>query len=189
MGFARKLRARFERGVDTANIIKALDRAAKLLEDMGACKVCPGIIDNYPLPQLPKQIEFVPEKINQYLGVNVEQTKMVDILKRLEFQVDVQADKIQVVVPTWRGDVTYPSDISEEIARIYGYDNIPSTAPVGKVVRGEQNYAQSLVDLTKDHLTGIGFSEIMAFSFTHPSVFDKLNMPENDPAQKPLSRF
>ena len=180
MDFARKRRAVLNAAL-MPPILSALWTGPQCcLKIWAACKVCPGIIDNYPIPQLPKQIEFMPAKINQYLGVEVDQTKMVDILKRLGFEVDVQTDKIQVVVPTWRGDVSFPADICEEIARIHGYDNIPSTAPIGKVVRGEQNYVQSLIDLAKDHLTGMGFNEIMAFSFTHPSTFDKLNMSQDD---------
>jgi len=180
LGLRSEASGRFERGVDTVNIIRALDRAAKLLADMGACKVCPGIIDNYPIVQLPKQVVVSPEKLNRYLGVDIPQVRMVEILRNLEFEVDIKSEGLQVTVPTWRGDVTTGADISEEIARIHGYDNILATTPLGKVVRGEESYVQTLADKAKNILSGLGFSEIMTFSFTHPSVFYKLNIPEND---------
>ncbi|HWR44591.1 phenylalanine--tRNA ligase subunit beta [Sporomusa sp.] len=178
LGLRSEASGRFERGVDTANVIKALDRAAKLLEDMGACQVCPGIVDVYPDMQLPKQVAFTPEQINKYLGTDIPGSTMKDILKRLGFDVDVLAEKITVTVPTWRGDVTLPADICEEIARIYGYNNVPSTTPAGSMAQGKQSYTQTIVDKIKAVLTGSGFLEIISFSFTHPEAFDKLNIPE-----------
>ncbi|WP_434133024.1 phenylalanine--tRNA ligase subunit beta [Sporomusa sphaeroides] len=177
LGLRSEASGRFERGVDTANVIKALDRAATLLEDMGACQVCPGIVDTYPEMQLPKQIVFTPKQINSYLGTNIPANVIVDILKRLEFEVDAGPEKITVTVPTWRGDVTLPADICEEIARIYGYHNVPSTTPAGSMLQGKQNYSQNLVDKVKTVLTGSGFSEIISLSFSHPDTFDKLNIP------------
>lgn len=177
---------RFERGVDTANVIKALDRAANLLEDMGACKVCPGIVDTYPDVQLPKQISFTPEKINKYLGTDIPAGTMKDILKRLEFDVDGSAEKITVTVPTWRGDVTLPADISEEIARIYGYNNVPSSTPSGSMAQGKQSYRQTIVEKIKTMLTGSGFSEIISFSFSHPQSLDKLNIPADSALRRTI---
>jgi len=179
LGLRSEASGRFERGIDTANIIRALDRAAKLLEDMGACKVCTGVIDVYPDFVLPRQISFVPEQINTYLGTNVPATTMIDILRRLEFEVERTAEKIVVTVPTWRGDVTGPADIAEEIARIYGFNNIPSTTPGGNMMSGGQSYVQSIVDRMKDILTSSGLDEVVTFSFTHPTILDKLNVPED----------
>ncbi|HMM21170.1 MAG TPA: phenylalanine--tRNA ligase subunit beta [Selenomonadales bacterium] len=180
LGLRSEASGRFERGIDTANLIRALDRAAKLLEDMGACKVCPGVVDNYPGVQLPRQVRFVPEKINAYLGIDVPAAKMAEMLRRLDFDVEIQKDKVQVTVPTWRGDVTREADISEEIARLYGYDNIPATLPDGKVVRGEQRYATTIADYARDSLSANGFSEIVTYSFAHPAVYDKLGVPAGD---------
>ncbi len=181
LGLRSEASGRFERGVDTANIIKALDRAAKLLEDMGACKVCPGIVDVYPDMQLPKQIVFSPAQINNYLGTDISGSAMKDILSRLGFTLDTGEDKITATVPSWRGDVTLPADISEEIVRIYGYNNVPSTTPAGSMIQGKQSHSQSLVDKMKDVLTGCGFVEIISLSFTHPGAFDKLNIPAASP--------
>ncbi|QDR80884.1 phenylalanine--tRNA ligase subunit beta [Sporomusa termitida] len=181
LGLRSEASGRFERGVDTANIIKALDRAAKLLEDMGACKVCPGIVDVYPDMQLPKQIVFTPAQINKYLGTDIPGSTMKAILRRLGFSPDAGEEKITVTVPTWRSDVTLPADLCEEIVRIYGYNNVPSTTPAGSMVQGKQSHSQSIVDKMKDILTGSGFAEIISLSFTHPGVFDKLNIPADSP--------
>lgn len=175
LGLRSEASGRFERGVDTANITRALDRAAKLLEDMGACKVCPGIIDNYPGITLPRQVVFTAKQINAFLGTEIPQATMVDILRRLEFELDVQGERITVTVPTWRSDVTGPADISEEVARIYGYNKVPTTTPSGRMTRGSQSYTQSIADRLKSSLAGIGFTETISFSFMHPNTLAKLN--------------
>lgn len=177
LGLRSEASGRFERGVDTANIIKALDRAAGLLEEMGACKVCQGVVDNYPNVLLPKQVEFTVDQINAYLGSSIDKNSMVDILKSLEFKLEIEENKFLATVPTWRGDVSGPADISEEIARIYGYNNIRSTTPIGYINRGKQDYTQSIINKVKDLMTGAGFNEIISYSFSSPIFFDKLNIP------------
>lgn len=179
LGLRSEASGRFERGVDTANIIRALDRAAKLLEDMGVCEVCPDVADCYPNVALPRQISFTADKVNTYLGTNIAKSAMVEILKSLEFEVLAPAsgEKITVTVPTWRGDVTGQADICEEIARLYGYNKVPSTTPGGSMDRGGQSYVQSIADRVKNILSGAGFDEIVSFSFSHPAVLDKLNIP------------
>ncbi|HWR38848.1 MAG TPA: phenylalanine--tRNA ligase subunit beta [Patescibacteria group bacterium] len=179
LGMRSEASGRFERGVDTANIIQALDRAASLLEEMGACKVCPEIVDCYPGMTVPKQITFTAEQINTYLGTEVPEGTMTDILKRLGFDVNKQAEQITVTAPTWRGDVTGPADISEEIARIYGFDKIPSTTPVSAMERGRQSFTQMVTDRIKTLLTGAGMTEIISFSFGHPQQLDKLSIPQD----------
>lgn len=176
LGLRSEASARMERGLNTADIIRALDRAAALLEEMGACTVCPGVIDVYPDVQLPRQITATPAQINARLGLDLPAAKMTEILRRLEFDVDVQPDKFIVTVPTWRNDCSRMDDLSEEIARIWGYDKIPLTTPVGVTKAGTQSYTQTIADRVKDILTALGFSEIITFSFSHPSVYDKLNL-------------
>jgi phenylalanyl-tRNA synthetase beta chain len=180
LGLRSEASGRFERGVDVANINKALDRAAKLLEDMGACTVCPGVIDEYPGMVLPQQITFTADEINAHLGTDISKQEMINILKSLEFDVNIAADtdKMVVTVPTWRAnDVSRMADISEEIARIHGYDKISSTLPHGNTLRGRQSYLQTIADNVKDTLSSVGFDEIISYSFTHPAIFDKLNIP------------
>ena len=184
LGLRSEASGRFERGVDTANIMRALDRASMLLEEFGSCKSCQGVSDKYPAVLLPKQVDFTADQINAYLGSNIEKAVMVDILKRLGFEVEPNKENILVTVPTWRGDISIPADISEEIARIYGYDNIPSTTPEGKVRQGGENFSASIANIIKDLLSGAGFDEVVTFSFTHPQVLDKLNIPHDSPLRK-----
>lgn len=184
LGLRSEASGRFERGVDTVNVVKALDRAAKLLQEMGACKVCPDIVDCYPGMVLPVPVTFVPSAVNAYLGTNVSTETMVDILRRLEFQVESEGETLIAVAPTWRADVTVQADIAEEIARIYGYHNIPSTIPGGQMQSGAQADLQVIMERVRDVLSGAGFDEVINFSFSHPSTLDKLNVPTDSKLRK-----
>lgn len=189
LGLRSEASGRFERGIDTANSVRALDRAAGLLESMGACTVCPDIVESYPNMLLPRQITFLPAKVNAYLGTDIPTEIMVDILRRLEFGINSQTDpsKVTVNVPTWRGDVHGHPDICEEIARIYGFNKIPTTTPGGNILRGGQEYVQSIADSVKTILTGAGFDEILSLSFTHPQIFDKLNIEANSALRRAIT--
>ena len=177
LGLRSEASGRFERGVDTANTIRALDRAARLLEEMGACQVCPGIADVYPDFVLPRQVTFSPDEINRHLGTNVPAATMADILRRLEFEVDTGKERFLATVPTWRADVSCPADIAEEIARIYGFNNIPSTTPGGNMMSGGQSYEQIIAGKIKAILSAAGLDEMISFSFSHPATLDRLNLP------------
>lgn len=189
LGLRSEASGRFERGIDTANGVRALDRAAQLLEGMGACTVCPEIVESYPNMALPRQISFVPEKVNAYLGTNIEKNTMLTILTNLGFEIDTHStgEQVTVNVPTWRGDVYGHADICEEVARIYGFNNIPTTTPHGNIVRGGQEYVQSIVDSTKTILTGIGFDEVISLSFSHPQTLDKLNIATDSNLRKAIT--
>ena len=181
LGLRSEASGRFERGVDVAAIPLALDRAAQLLEEMGACDVAPGIIDVYPRAVLPAQFDFTAAWINQYLGSDIPGATMIDILEKLEFTVQKTGDKITVTAPTWRQDVTGPVDIAEEVSRIYGYDNISSTKPVGPIHAGGGATERSLMDKSRDLMSGLGFYETLSFSFSHPDFFDHLRLPADSP--------
>lgn len=181
LGLRSEASGRFERGVDVANVVRALDRAAKLLEDMGACTVCPTVADNYPRIEFPRKLNFSPAFINEYLGTAIDKAKMIDILARLEFAVEDGGEIISVVVPSWRADVSRPADISEEIARIVGFEAIPATVPVGSMEQGGQSYRQQICDITQNILSGLGFDEIISLSFSHPAALDKLNVAPESP--------
>ncbi|MBP2641452.1 MAG: pheT [Firmicutes bacterium] len=186
LGLRSEASGRFERGVDRADVTRALDRLAQLLEEMGACKVCPGIVDVYPGVSLPKQITFTAEQINKHLGTDILQSVMIDILRRLEFTIEKSGDQVTVTAPTWRSDVTGIADISEEVARIHGFDKIIATTPQGYMMQGKQSKAQDLLDNIRNILSGNGFDEVMSFSFTNPAALDKLNLPTDDPLRKTI---
>lgn len=179
-GLHSEASGRFERGVDETKTKRTLDRAAQLLQEMGACTVCEGIVDVYPAPKKPVTFSFSIEQVNRRLGTDISKETMLDILTKLEFGVtETKENMILVDVPSWRYDVTYMEDISEEIARIYGFDNIKATTPFGSVMQGGQSDKQNFIDQIKVTLSGLGMNETVSFSFTHPSFFDKLNIPED----------
>jgi len=175
-GLHSEASGRFERGIDAVNSIKALDRAAQLLEEMGACTVCEGIVDTYPGFEIASIVTFTVDQINRRLGTKIDKMTMVNILKRLEFEVNADKEEIVVTVPSWRNDVRYMEDISEEISRIYGFNNIASTFPDGSMMQGGQSEKQSFLDEVRNSLSAVGLNEIVSFSFTHPQTFDKMNV-------------
>lgn len=178
---------RFERGVDVTQTPRALNRAAQLLQEMGACTVCQGIVDVYPQPVLPVQVPFTVSQINDRLGTELAGGKMAAILESLGFKVEsTGGESYLVTVPSWRNDVTYMEDLSEEIARIYGFDHIASTTPSGRVMMARQSERQSFIDRIKSILCSLGMNEENSFSFTHPSMFDKLNVPVDSPLRQAI---
>ncbi|MFA6851077.1 MAG: phenylalanine--tRNA ligase subunit beta, partial [Selenomonadaceae bacterium] len=186
-GLHSEASGRFERGIDVTNTPRALERAAQLLQDMGAATVCRGVVDVYPEPAELVQVCFTTQQINRRLGTNIPRTTMLEILRKLEFGIDDDAqEKIVVTVPSWRNDVTCMEDISEEIARIYGFENIASTLPFGGIMQGAQSDKQNFIDHVKAVLCSQGMNEISSFSFTHPLMFDKMNVPEDSYLRKAI---
>ena len=186
-GLHSEASGRFERGVDVTRTGRALDRAAQLLQDMGACTVTQGIVDVYPAPQSAAQVDFTAEAINNRLGTKIAGAQMVTILQSLGFVVEtVGVESYRVTVPSWRNDVSYMEDLSEEVARIYGFDNIVTSTPFGSVMQGRQSDRQNFIDKIKAVLTGLGMSEEVSFSFTHPAMFDKLNLPADSPLRQAI---
>lgn len=177
-GLRSEASGRFERGVDIVNIDRVLDRAANLIQMLNAGVPCKGIIDVYPEPIGVTKINVTATEINDYLGSTITEDEIINILKSLEFKIE-QGDGIIIEVPSWRFDVTCKADITEEIARIYGFNNIKSTLPYGNMFRGTQSEHQNFIDKVKNILVSTGLSEIISFSFTHPSTFDKLNIPSD----------
>jgi len=186
-GLHSEASGRFERGIDVTNTPRALERAAQLLQDMGAVTVCRGVVDAYPEPAELVQVCFTTQQINRRLGTNIPRITMLEILRKLEFGIDDDAqEKIIVTVPSWRNDVTCMEDISEEIARIYGFENIASTLPFGGIMQGAQSDKQNFIDHVKAVLCSQGMNEISSFSFTHPIMFDKMNVPEDSYLRKAI---
>lgn len=183
-GLHSEASGRFERGVDVTKTVRALDRAAQLLQDMGACTVTQGVVDVYPVKKEEASVAFTAEQINQRLGTEIPADKMTAILASLGFGVQSQGGSYQVSVPSWRNDVSCMEDLSEEVARIYGFENIPSSLPHGRVMQGRQSDVQNFTDKIKSVLAGLGMNEELSFSFTHPSMFDKLQIPADSPLRQ-----
>ena len=262
VGIHTEASGRFERGTNVNGTIAALDRVAQLLQDMGACKVCKGVVDVYPNPKPEAKIKFTTKQINQRLGTSYSDEEIVDVLKALGFKIDpinkveeltdevvdkfasatknfskaardigkksnvegfmknigetfgglfknpdkakdavkdsgvddfvknissAVGDMVKIVdmkissayevtVPDWRNDVTLPDDLSEEVARIFGFDKIPSTLPKGNQ-QGHQSATQNFIDKIKNILSSLGMCEELSFAFTSEAMFDKMQIP------------
>ena len=176
LGMRTDASALFEKGLDSENCLPAINRACQLMEELGAGEVVGGVIDVYPVPKQQTVLPFEPQKMNNFLGLEVSETEMIDILNKLEFKVEDG----KIYVPTFRGDIEGMADVAEEIARIYGYDRIPTTMMKGEVVAGGKTPVQKLEDAIRTELTESGLYEIVTYSFIDPKENALVNIPEGD---------
>lgn len=177
IGLATDAAAKFTKGLDPNLAIDAINRACQLIEEMGAGEVVGGVVDVYPNPVEPKQLPFEPEKMNALLGTDVEPEKMLYYFDKLGLSYD--KDNNMLTVPTFRQDLNCMADLAEEVARFYGYDNIPVSLPRGEATVGKQPYDHMINGIARTVLEGNGFSGGMCYSFESPKVFDKLLIPED----------
>ena len=171
---------RFERGADIEGLITALNRTAQLIQQLGGGEICEGIIDTYPTPHKTTQVRLRPERVNSILGTDISVDEMDKFLTSIEFQVTRDGDVMNVVVPTFRPDVEREIDLIEEIARLYGYDNIPVTMPSS--VAQSTSEADRVMDLRekgKSALVACGLTELVNYSFHGPDAFDLIQLPGN----------
>ena len=180
LGLRSEASGRFERGVDTIKTHNALNRAAYLLEQMGACETVAGIVEAYPEEIKPAVITVTPEVISGRIGIAISKEEMIKTLTGLEFGVEEEGDALVITAPSWRNDVTCNADISEEIARVHGLDHIESHMPVLGMAQGGQFVVEDVKDSIQDYMVAVGMSEIMSYSFINPSAFDKLQLPADD---------
>lgn len=184
LGLRSEASSRFERGVDTVLTWNALNRAANLLENMDACETVPGIVDAYPVPYVPAVVKVRPEAINSRIGIDITKEEMVATLEKLQFGVQDEGAELVITPPTWRPDVTCDADISEEISRIHGLDNIESHLPCLDVTKGGQHIIEDVQDMIKDYMVAVGMNEVINYSFIHPSAFDKIGLAPEDARRK-----
>ena len=180
LGMRTEASAKYEKGLDPLNTLPAVNRACELVELLGAGEVVDGVIDilNY-VPQ-PTVLKLEPEKINTLLGTGIPEAEMVRILRSLDF--GVEGD--QVTVPSWRGDVLRMADLAEEVARFYGYNNIPATLMRGQTTQGGYSPAQELERSLGAVCRACGYDEIITYSFISPTCYDKILWPAGYHARK-----
>lgn len=182
LGLRTDASGKFEKGLDPNNAEEAINRACQLIEEMGAGEVVGGIIDVYDEVRQPKRVTFNPEKINKLLGTDIKEEDMLGYFKRLELEYD--ADSKELIVPTFRQDLECDADIAEEVARFYGYDNIPVTLPSGEATTGKYSFKQKIEAIARDIAEFCGFSQSMTYSFESPKVYDKLLVPKDSELRK-----
>lgn len=181
LGLRSEASGRFERGLDAHSCLNSLDRCAQLLQQMNACDVAKGIVDVYPHPQETTKISFTAKQVNNFLGTDIPEEQMIHILETLQFGIEKNEETITAVVPSYRGDCTEMPDIAEEVARIYGYENIPSTRPWANISKGEEGFRHQVGEKISALLSGSGLNETVTFSFVHPDSLKKLLFKDGDP--------
>jgi len=179
---------RFERGVDPEGIRSALDRAAQLMVELAGGKLAEGVIDVYPRPIPERVIELSVKRTNRLLGTRLSQDEVGAYLKSVELEVDpLDEDRLKVVPSTFRVDITRPEDLMEEVARLRGYDQIPTTHPVSHVVARKPDKKLRVRDRLRQLLAGCGFLEIVTYSFIGREACDRLLLHGQDPRRRMVS--
>jgi phenylalanyl-tRNA synthetase beta chain len=187
LGLPSEASHRFERGVDIKRVIEAGNRAAYLMQQYAEGTVVKGVVDNYPLPYQDNIIEVSLAKINRLLGITLEKDKIEEMLKRLEIEVvEKGEDLLKVKAPSYRNDMEQDADVIEEIARIYGYNNIPTTRPKTNEV-GQRTRKQKIEKQIKNLMNSAGLDEIITFSLTGPQDYKDLMLPDDHRYKKWVS--
>ncbi|EQK44730.1 phenylalanine--tRNA ligase, beta subunit [[Clostridium] bifermentans ATCC 638] len=181
LGLRTEASSRFEKGIDVNLTEAAVNRACQLIEELGCGTVLNGMLDYYPEKEEVQKITANPERINKLLGVNVPMDQFINILESLEFKCNlISSDKLELEVPSFRLDICEDADILEEVARIYGYENIPSATLEGNATAGVKTNKQKFMDNVKSNSIAVGLNEILTYSFVSPRGVDKLNLAEDD---------
>ena len=182
LGMRTDASSRYEKGLDPENTLKAVQRACELVEMLGAGEVVEGIIDVYPAGKQETCLELEPEKINALLGTNVSTEHMIAILEDLGFTIEGTT----VHVPSWRGDVEHYSDLAEEVARFYGYNEIPVRFTGAISTCGGYTPEQQCERKIGEICRSMGLDEIITYSFISPGYYDKINLPAESPLRDSL---
>ncbi len=182
IGLRTDASGKFEKGLDPNNALAAINRACQLIEELGAGEVVGGVVDVYGKVKEGRRIAFDAEKVNRLLGTQIAKETMVGYFKEIDLGYDDGTG--EVVVPSWRQDLECLADLAEEVARFYGYDNIPTTLPTGEATTGKLSFKLRVEEVARDTAEYCGFSQGMTYSFESPKVFDKLLLPKDSELRK-----
>ena len=177
IGLRTDASGKFEKGLDPNNAEAAINRACQLIEELGAGEVVGGMVDVYSKKKEPVRVKFEPDKINALLGTDISAEEMLGYFAAVDLEYDAQTN--EVIAPTFRHDIFRTADLAEEVARFYGYDNIPTTLPSGEATTGKKPMKMRIEDMARENAEFCGFSQGMCYSFESPKVFDKLLLPED----------
>ena len=179
LGLRTESSGRYEKGLDPNNTKPAVDRACELIEMLGAGEVIGGYVDVDNSDKAQRRIKLDVDWTNRFLGIDIPREQMVDYLER----VGCVMEDDDIIVPSFRPDLEHKADISEEIARFYGYDKIPVTAIRG-TAQGHLTEQQKFERTVSNTLLSQGLYEIMTYSFISPKYYDKIRLPEDSPLRK-----
>ncbi len=174
-GMRTESSARYEKGLDAENCYFGLERACELIELLGAGEVVNGIINVYPDKKPLTELNFKPDVINKFLGTDISAEQMKSILEALEFEVKDNT----IIAPSFRADIGCMNDVAEEIARIYGYNNIQSSSIKGSTTQGGRTPKQKFEVSVENAMCGMGLNQIQTFSFISPKYYDKIRLEKD----------
>lgn len=186
LGLRSESSLRFEKEVNPEGIIPALNRAASLIAELSGGKIAEGIVEQCVSKPEPVRIELDINKVNAYLGTEITYEDMTGVLDRLHFAYEEKdTDRVLVQIPGRRGDILRDVDLIEEVARLYGYDNIPTTLMSGVTTPGSLTDEQRIRRAVRNELTQAGLHEVITYTFTH---LEQMNvLPGLFPDAKPVS--
>jgi phenylalanyl-tRNA synthetase beta chain len=194
LGLSTESSYRFERGVDPEGVITALDRAAQLMMELSEGQLASGRLDVYPLPITLEPVELRASKTNRFLGTDLSREEISKHLESIQLKVSSAGKDLLVVEPpSFRADLTREVDLMEEVARLAGYDLIPSASPVTRLTSAKRAEDQVMRHYAKETLASLGFCEIVSYSFINPRAIELLRLKDNDrrrqllPLRNPLS--
>lgn len=182
IGLRTDASGKFEKGLDPNNAQAAIDRACQLVEELGAGEVVGGMVDVYGKKKEPVRVPFDQDEINSLLGTNISKEEMIGYFKKIDLEYDEETN--EVIAPTFRHDLFRMADLAEEVARFYGYDNIPTTLPKGEATTGKLSFKLRVEEVARDIAEFCGFSQGITYSFESPKVFDKLMIPADSPLRQ-----
>lgn len=182
LGLSTDASYRFERGVDPVGALRAAERAARMMAEIGGGRLVDGAIDEHPIKSEQKQIFLNVPRTNRVLDTDIGRDRMKSLLESIEFTAETTGDDaLAVTPPSFRVDVSRPEDLTEEVARLYGYNNIPTTFPAMPAEARRPSERIVLRNKLKELMNGFGFSEVVNYSFTHGESCDRLRIPPDDP--------
>jgi phenylalanyl-tRNA synthetase beta chain len=182
LGLSTEASYRFERGVDIDGAVPALRRAMMLISELAGGEVIQGIIDNYPAPRRLREIDLRVDKTNRFLGTQLSRDTVGSYLEALEMEVQSSGENVlRVKAPSFRVDITRDWDLMEEVARLEGYDKIPVTNPPIRPSDEKESMEMTTGDRVREIMVGLGFSEVISFSFIAPDSADFLGAEKDSP--------
>jgi len=194
VGLSTEASIRFERGIDPNGSLRAANRAADLMVEMGEGRATREAVDVYPRKIYPVKIHLRPSRVNQILGTSIAKNAIWAFLKSLELTLEArEGDSYEVTSPTFRVDLQREIDLVEEVARLHGFHKIPITLPEGRVAAAGKSRIQHAIARAKEVLAASGFWEVITYSFISCELLRKLLLKIGDPRlqalriQNPLS--
>lgn len=181
LGLSTEASYRFERGADIGGVTTALKRAISLISRLAGGKIAAGFIDNYPKTHNPPVIDLRVDKTNRLLGISLSRDAIEQYLKALEMNVqEINENELRIKPPSFRIDITRDVDLIEEVARLSGYDNVPITYPIIRPSEKVENPELLVSDQIRSIAVGMGFTEIITYSFISPDSADNLSLKEGN---------